>query len=70
MRKAITILMVLMISVACYGKPLQKMEVQFVDEFFRPVDMGTSVSIYIYQNGTTTEQSSNFDLGGDSAGHR
>lgn len=35
-----------------------------MDEFFRPVDMGTSVSIYIYQNGTTTQQSSYFDLGG------
>jgi len=33
----------------------RKFQVQFVDEFLRPVDMGTSVSIYIYAVGTTTE---------------
>lgn len=47
--------------------PLDKYQIRFVDEFLRPVDMGTSVSIYIYEAGTTTEISTFLDRNGNSA---
>lgn len=40
----------------CYGQNLSQKQIQFVDEWGKPVNMGTSVSLYIYQAGTTTQQ--------------
>lgn len=40
----------------CFGQNLSQKQIQFVDEFGEPVNMGTSVSLYIYAAGTTTQQ--------------
>jgi len=54
----------------CLGTPsalaqrYNQFQIQFVDEFGDPVNMGTSVSLYIYQAGTTTELTSYYDRAG------
>ena len=58
MKRAIILL--LLCSTA-FGQ-LQKKQIQFVDEWGKRVNLGTDVSIYVYQVGTTTERTCYKDL--------
>ena len=55
---------VVFLVVPAYGAKLNQMQIGFVNEWGDPVNMGTSVSLYIYQAGTTTELTSYLDKAG------
>lgn len=63
----VTAAVVMVFVPRAYGAPNLKKQIQFIDEFGDPVNMGTSVSLYIYDTGGTTEQSSYLDKAGGSA---
>lgn len=50
--------------VPAYGAKLNQMQIAFVDEWGDPVNMGTSVSLYIYETGGTTELTCYLDKAG------
>jgi len=66
-KKITTILLSLMLATACFGAKLTQKQLQFCDEWGKPVNLSTSVSAYIYDVGTTTAKSIYLDIGGNNA---
>jgi len=55
MRKIVLTLLLMMATVS-FGKALSHKQIQFVDEFGHPVNLGSSAQIYIYDANTTNLQ--------------
>ena len=56
-----------LLAAAAFGAPLSKKSLQAVDEWGNPVNLTTSVSAYIYEAGTTTEDDCFLDKEGTMA---